>query len=306
MDPSTPSSQIATEIRPVGWSLEEILRISLAVFLRRFLSLIVPALAIFAALALVDIAFTALLGATEGALHEYVSWTKTAALSLAGIVVAGLSIGVNGFAVFRDLSGQPAGLAPVFNALREHWKRLSTASIFYHLAVLVPAIPGFAVLLWSMQFSMNQQLLPAFGCILAAAPLLYYPFRLFLQMILFAFVATEEGVGGWKAVTRSREWMLKHGTGGVTGNSMFRVFVVLHVSLMPALVVLFLAFIPILFLCAAYSLEQLVDDIRGHHISLPYLIIQALNAVTMTLIVPMFVVPLAVVYRDIVNRLPKT
>lgn len=302
MDQPTSSSQIATEIQPLGWSLEEILRISLAVFLRRFLSLIVPALAIFAALSAVDILFTALLGATEGALHDSVLWAKITVISLAGIACAGLSVGAGGIAVFRDLAGHPAGVVQVFKEVGRHWKRLSTASFFYHLAVLVPAIPGFAVLMVSLQFSMNQRLLPAFGCIFAAAFLLYYPMRLFLQMILFAFVATEETKGGWATVKRSRELMLRPGMGGVTGNSMFRVFVVLHVSLMPALAVMFMACIPVLLLCAAYSLDQLMDDIRGHHISLPYLIIQALNVATMALIIPMFVVPLAVVYQDIRRR----
>ena len=108
------------------------------------------------------------------------------------------------------------------------------------------------------------------------------------------------------ALLRSRELMRMHCAGGVTANNMFRVFVVLHVSLMPALVVLFAACIPLVMLCVVYSMDQLLDDIRGHHISLAYLILQALNIVVMTLIVPMFVVPLAVVYRDIKNRLPKT
>ena len=302
MDPSPVSSQIATEIRPSGWSLEEILRLGLAVYLRNFLVLTAPALLVFAALSLVDIAFTALLGTTEGASYEAISWAKVAGVTLAGIVCAGVSLGANGWVVLRDLASQPAGLRAVLGAVRKNLVPLFTAAFFYHLAVLAPAIPGFAMLWWSMQFSVEQRILPAMGCILGGGLLLYYPLRIFLQMILFAFVVTEEGKGGWAAVIRSRRLMKTRGAGGLTGNNMFRVFIVLHVSLMPALVVLFLAFIPLIMMCVVYPLEQLIDDIQGHHISLPYLIVQALNVVVMTLIVPMFVVPLAVVYQDIRRR----
>ena len=302
MDQPSPLTSNAAEIQPSGWSLEEILRMGLGVFLRRFLVLVAPVFFAFTSLSLVDIAFTALLGTTTGSAHVAIWWGKWMAVTIAGMVCGGAAIGAGGCAVFRDLSGQDAGLATILRGTWEKIAPLSMGTFLYHVAVLAPALPGFGMFWWSMKFSMEQRILPAMGCILGGGLLLYYPLRLFLQMILFAFVVTEEGKGGWAALLRSRELMRMHCAGGVTANNMFRVFVVLHVSLMPALVVLFAACIPLVMLCVVYSMDQLLDDIRGHHISLAYLILQALNIVVMTLIVPMFVVPLAVVYRDIRQR----
>ncbi len=264
--------------------------------------LVVPAFLAFASLALVDIALTILLGTMRGVADGAMGSVKMIAVTAAGMVCGGAALGANGCAVFRELSGEDAGLGAI---LRGTWRRiapLSMGTFLYHLLVLVPAIPGLALLGWSILLSMEQRVPAAMGCILAGGLLLYYPLRLFLQMILFAFVVSEEGKGGWAALLRSRELMRMQGAGGISANHMFRIFVVLHVSLMPALVVLLMACIPVVMMVVVYSWDQLADDIAGHHLSPPYLILQILNVIVMTLIVPMFVVPLAVVYQDIRRR----
>jgi len=305
MDPTSLNSPQAAEIQPAGWSLEEILRLSLAVFLRKFLVLAVPAFLAFTVLSFVDIALMAVLaktGMTDKA-GFCVRWIVSSAL---GMVCFGVAIGAIGRAVFCDLSGQSAGLKSILQTAWQKIIPLTAATFLYHLVVLLPAIPGVGMLWWSTRLSMDQRLLPALACILVAGILLYWPFRLFLQMIFFAFPVVEEGKGGWAALFRSRELIRKPGAGGMTGNSMFRVFVVLHVSLMPALVVLFMACIPVVMMVVVYSWDQLMEDINGHRITLPYLILQALNVIMMTLIMPIFVVPLAVVYQDICKRMAKT
>jgi len=301
MDPPS-SSQIATEIKPIGWSLEELLRGALAAYLRNFLALTIPVLIVFAALFALDIALTFLLGATSGTTHTAIYWIKNGVILLACMVGSGVAAGANGFSVLRDLEGHPVSLGGVLAEVRRKICPLSTAAVMFNLVVLVPAAPGILMFVWAMDFSANQRILPAMGCVMAAALLLFYPLILFMQTILFAFTVTEEGKSGWSAVMRSRSLIRRAGAGGLTGNSLFRVFVLLHVSLMPALVVIFLSLIPIIMLFVVYPLEQLLEDVQGHHISLPYLIVQAVNAAVMTLIVPMFVAPLAVLYRDIRSR----
>lgn len=304
MDPTSLNSPQTAEIQPVGWSLEEILRLSLTVFLKKFLVLAVPAFLAFTVMSAVDVALAAVLGKTSMP-DETGLWVRWIISSILGMACFGVAIGAIGHAVCCDLSGQAAGLKATLQAAWQKAVPLTIATFLYHIVVLVPAVPGFAMLWWSMQLSMDQRLLPALACVPVAGVLLYWPFRLFLQMIFFAFPVVEEGKDGWSALLRSRELIRKPGAGGITGNSMFRIFVVLHVSLMPALVVLFMVCIPVVMMIVVYSWDQFMEDIYGHRITLPFIMFQALNVVMMTLIMPIFVVPLAVVYQDIKNRLVK-
>ena len=290
--------ELGTESSAAGaWTLQDIVIRSISLCLRQFITLTLPVFLCFSVLLIFNVGLAAMFGK---ALADHPIATSIAQVCL-GTILTMACFGINGAAVLADLKEARVGAGRVLAASFRKIRPLFAGALFYTVIVLVLAAPGFFVLWQSIHFSMQQKMGLAMACILSGGVLLYAPLRLSFQWILFGFVVMEEEKGGWAALRKSREYMRLPAPAGRLSNSMVRVLILLHVSLVPALaIMIFLEGLPLAVL--AMSSETFLTDLQGATLNKAFLISQMLQTAVAALVVPIFSVPLAVLYRDITAR----